>query len=110
MGARTDSALTPQSQAWLTPGGLGDLETTRDLKLKTLKLQQSDAFYFTLFGHADRPIFKETSKDHSGRSQDLGPATAEKRRGFLISAPVLGGHRPELGRWPSGTWLPPVSA
>lgn len=36
----------------------------------------------------------------------MGPATVEERRGFLISAPVLGGHRPELGRWPSRTWLP----
>lgn len=50
--------------------------------------------------------FSETRKDRGGRTQDLVSATVEERRGFLISAPVLRGHRPGLGRWPSGMWSP----
>lgn len=55
-----------------------------------VKVQQSSALLFILFGHADEPIFKETRKDRGGRTQDLVSATVEERRGFLISAPVLG--------------------
>lgn len=71
-----------------------------------VKVQQSSALLFILFGHADEPIFKETRKDRGGRTQDLVSATVEERRGFLISAPVLRGRRPGLGLWPSGMWSP----
>lgn len=85
---------------------MADLKTAWDLKLMIVKVQQSGALLFILFGHADEPIFKETRKDRGGRTQDLVSATVEERRGFLISAPVLRGRRPGLGRWPSGMWPP----